>query len=486
MTRLRTSLLAVLLLAVPACGALKDAFTAHSDLVARAGNQELSVTRLAELMANSEVPLRPDVARTIAQIWVNYQLLGQAGAAGDTLGTVENADMGMWSAIAQLRTRKFYEIISKDWPKPNAVDFEKAYNDGELLAASHILLAKQPEGFGPTANDSIRREAERLATQVTSANFADIAKRRSQDPGSKERGGDYGVFPKGQMVPEFDAGILSVKPGEITKVVETQFGYHIIRRSTYAEVQDQFAQAYETGFAQRAESVFFAGLERAAKVEVKEAAPKLVKAIAEDVDAYRDDKTVLATSRRGNLSAMRLAQWMAAFPPQSQMRGQVLEAPDSLIPLFVNNIMRSELLLKAADSAKIALDSTELADVRQAFWGGVTRVMSGLELAPMQLAEAGSDKANRERLAATRVEEYLAKLLRNEGQYVEVPEQVAIVLRERFESRVITAGLDRALAEATALRAKADSTAAGAVPSSVPVPTTPPVEAAPAPTTKTP
>jgi len=486
MTRLRTSLLAVLLLAVPACGALKDAFTAHSDLVARAGNQELSVSRLAQLMANSEVPLRPDVARTIAQIWVNYQLLGQAGAAGDTLGTVENADMGMWSAIAQLRTRKYYELVSKDWPKPNAADFEKAYNDGELLAAAHILLAKQPEGFGPTANDSIRREAERLATQVTTANFAELARRRSQDPGSKDRGGDYGVFPKGQMVAEFDAGILSVAPGQITKVIETQFGYHIIRRSTYAEVQDQFAQAYEGMFAQRAESVFFAALERDVNVEVKQSAPKLVKAIAEDVDAYRDDNTVIATSRRMNLSAKRLAQWMAAFPPQSQMRGQVLEAPDSLIPLFVNNIMRSELLLKSADSAKIGLDSAQSAEVRQAFWGGVVRVMSGLQLAPAQLAEAGADKAARERLASTRVEEYITRLLRNEGEYVEVPEQVAIVLRDRFESRVVTAGLDRALAEATTLRAKADSAAASAVPSSVPVPSTPPAEAAPAPATKTP
>ncbi len=473
MTRLRTSLLAILLLAIPACGALKDALTAHSDVVARAGNQELSVSRLAQLMANSEVPLRPDVARTIAQIWVNYQLLGQAGAHGDTLGTLENADLGMWSAIAQLRTRKYYELVSKDWAKPDSAAFEKAYNDGELLAASHILLAKQPEGFGATANDSIRREAERLATQVTSANFADLARRRSQDPGSKDRGGDYGVFPRGQMVGEFDAGILAVQPGQITKVVETQFGYHIIRRHTYAEVREQFGTAYEGMFAQRAESVFFAALERDVNVQVKESAPKLVKAIAEDIDAYRDDRTVIATSRRGNLSAERLAQWMAAFPPQSQMRGQVLEAPDSLIPLFVKNIMRSELLLKSADSAKITLDSTETADIRAAFFGGVVRVMTGLQLAPAQLAEAGDDEAARERLAATRVEEYITRLIRNEGQYVEVPEQVALVLRDRFESRVVPAGLDRALAEATALRAKADSTATGGVPSAVPVPGAP-------------
>jgi hypothetical protein len=475
MTRLRFSLVLIVLLAFPACGAFKDAMTSHSDLVARAGKQELSVDRLAQLMANSEVPLRPDVARTVAQLWVNYQLVGLAGAAGDTLGTIEAADAGMWSAIAQLRTRKYYEIVSKDWSIPDPATFEEAYNRGDLLAAAHVLLAKQPEGLVQGLNDSIRREAERLATTLAGANqatFARIADQRTDDPGSRGRGGDYGVFPRGQMVNEFEDGILSVKPGEVTKVVETQYGYHIIRRSTWDEVKDQFGEAYQGLAAQRAESTFFAGLEKDVNVQVKSSAPALVKAIAEDVDSYRSDKTVLATSRRGNLSAGRMAQWMAAFPPQSQMRAQVAQAPDSLIPLFVKNIMRSELLLKSADSLNIAVDSAEAAEIRQAFWSGTVRVMDGLQLSPAALADAGDDRAAREKLASERVEAYLARLIRNEGEYVEVPEQVAIVLRDKYESRVVTAGLDRALAEATRLRTVADSTAAAAAPASaVPVPT---------------
>jgi parvulin-like peptidyl-prolyl isomerase len=213
MTRLRLLPIAlVALFVVSACGAFKDAMTAHVNVVARAGNQELTIDRLAALMASSEMPLRPDAARMLTQIWVNYQLVGQAGAQGDSLATVANADMGMWSSVAQLRTRKYYELVSADWPEPDPSTYEQAYNNGELLAAAHILLTKQPEGFGPTANDSIRREADRIAETVTSATFARVARQRSQDPGSKDRGGDYGVFPRGQMVPEFDAGILSVPP----------------------------------------------------------------------------------------------------------------------------------------------------------------------------------------------------------------------------------------------------------------------------------
>lgn len=475
MTRFRpTSIALVALLLLPACGAFKDAMTAHVDVVARAGNQELTIDHLAALMASSEMPLRPDAARMLAQIWVNYQLLGQAGAHGDSLMSIENADRGMWSAVAQLRTRKYYEIISADWPTSDPATFEQKYNDGELLAAAHILLTKQPEGFGPTANDSIRREADRIAASVTSATFARVARQRSQDPGSKDRGGDYGVFPRGQMVPEFDAGILSVPPGGITKVIETQFGYHVIRRSTWAEVKDDFTEAYAGLATQRAESTFFEQMERTANIQVRSSAPKLVKAIAEDIDAYRDDRAVLATSRRGNLSAARMAEWLAAFPPQSQMRGQVLQAPDSLIPMFVRNIMRSELLLKAADSAGIVLDTTETAELRQAFYAGAGRIMRQLELSPDQLTEAGETRADRERLAAERVDAYIGRLLRNEGEYVEVPEQMAIVLRASFESRVVTSALDRALAEATRLRAAADSVGAGMapidVPSAVPLP----------------
>jgi hypothetical protein len=456
--------------------------TAHVDVVARAGTQELTVSHLAEMMGSTDIPLRADAARSLAQLWVNYQLLGHAGAQGDSLATVADADAGMWSAFAQLKTRRFFEAVSADWGNIDSAAFEQKYNDGELLAAAHILLAKQPQGLSATANDSIRREADRIAETVTSATFAQVARERSDDPGSKDRGGDYGVFPPGQMVAEFDAGIRSVAPGEITKVVETQFGYHIIRRSTWDEVKDQFAQAYAGTAMQRAESLYFDRLETGANVQVKKTAPKLVKAIAEDVDAYRDDKTVIATARSGNLTAARLAQWMAAFPPQSQVRQQVVQAADSVIPMFVKNVMRNELLLHQADSAGIGADSVEVTEVRQAFFNGVLATMTQLGLSPSQLADSAADRAERERIAGERVEAYLGALLRNEGEFIEVPEQLVLVLREKYENRIVPAALDRALAEATSLRAAADSAAAATQPAtSVPMPGTPPPTLQPAP-----
>ncbi len=272
------------------------------------------------------------------------------------------------------------------------------------------------------------------------------------------------------MVPEFDAGIRSVAPGGITGIVETQYGYHIIRRHTWDEIKDQFAEAYASTAQARGDSVYFADLEEAANVQVKGSAPRLVKAIAEDIDAYRNDRTVIASSRTVDLTAGRLAEWMASFPPQSRMRSNVIQAPDSLMPGFVKNIMRNEMLLRAADSAGVGADSVEAREIRTAFFNGVRGTMEALNLAPEQL-DSAETMAAREQLAASRVEEYLDALMRNETQFVSVPEQAAIVLRDKYESRLVTSGLDRAIAEATKLRAAADSSAAAAAPSTVPMPT---------------
>lgn len=474
MTRTRLFSALALVLGLTACEGFREAMTAHVDVVARAGSQELTVDRLAEMMRDTDVPLQPEAVRTLAQLWVNYQLLGHAGAQGDSLRSPESADAGMWSTIAQQRMQQLFEVISKDWSNLDPATFEQRYNDGELLAAAHILLAKQPEGLSATANDSIKREAERIARTVTAASFAAVAKARSEDPGSKDRGGDYGVFAPGQMVPEFDAGVRSVAPGGISQVVETQFGFHIIRRSTYAEIKDKFAEEIgKTGNA-AAESTYFADLEKGANVQVKASAGKVVKQIADDVDAYRKDKSVLATSRSGNLTAAKMAMWMGAFPPQSRVRQQVAQAPDSVLGDFVKSIMRNELLMKTADSAKIFIDSVEMGNIREAFYSGALRTMSGLNIAPSQLVEApegGADKEARQRLASTRVNEYMTRLLRNEAEFVQVPEPLVIVLRDKYESRIVPAGVDRALAAATKLRAAADSAAtAGMPPSAVPLP----------------
>jgi peptidyl-prolyl cis-trans isomerase D len=104
-------------------------------------------------------------------------------------------------------------------------DNEKQYSTPEQVRASHILL--KTDGKDDAA---VKKQAEELLAKAKSgADFAKLATQYSEDTGSKTKGGDLDFFPKGQMVPEFDKVAFSLKPGEISDVVKSQFGYHIIK-----------------------------------------------------------------------------------------------------------------------------------------------------------------------------------------------------------------------------------------------------------------
>lgn len=114
---------------------------------------------------------------------------------------------------------KFYEDhLNADFTRP------------EQRQAAHILInvaANAPQ----VEQDAARAKAEKVLAQVKQApgKFAELAKQYSQDPGSAANGGDLGLFGRGMMVKPFDEAAFSLKQGEISGLVKSDFGYHIIK-----------------------------------------------------------------------------------------------------------------------------------------------------------------------------------------------------------------------------------------------------------------
>ena len=102
-------------------------------------------------------------------------------------------------------------------------------SDKEERRASHILIAV-PKTAKEEERKAGRARAEELLAQVKKApnTFADVAKKNSQDPGSAVRGGDLDFFARGAMVKPFEDAVFAMQKGEISKVVESDFGYHVI------------------------------------------------------------------------------------------------------------------------------------------------------------------------------------------------------------------------------------------------------------------
>ena len=99
----------------------------------------------------------------------------------------------------------------------------------EQVKVRHILVAV-PRGGDSKADAAAKSKAEDLLKQLKGgANFADLAKKNSDDPGSKENGGELGWLDRGKTVPEFDRTAFSLAPGQTSDLVKTQFGYHILQ-----------------------------------------------------------------------------------------------------------------------------------------------------------------------------------------------------------------------------------------------------------------
>ena len=173
------------------------------------------------------------------------------------------------------------EIAAKIAVKPEQVtDFyaknPDQFKEGESVRASHILIAV-PKGADATAKAQARAKAEGVLKDVKAGkDFAALAKEHSADPGSAAQGGDLGFFQQGQMVGPFNDAAFSLAPGAISDVVETDFGFHIIkvvekkpgRTIPLEDVKPQVEQYLQQMNRQEQTEAFVTGLRAKGKIEV--------------------------------------------------------------------------------------------------------------------------------------------------------------------------------------------------------------------------
>ena len=149
------------------------------------------------------------------------------------------------------------------------------FKQGESVRASHILILADEKADAATKKQA-RSKIDAILKKVKAGeDFAKLAKENSQD-GSAQQGGDLNYFGRGQMVPPFEQAAFSLKPGEVSDVVTTQYGYHIIKVTDHKaastvpleQVTDRIKQFLSEQKKQQRAEAFIAGLKQKSKIEV--------------------------------------------------------------------------------------------------------------------------------------------------------------------------------------------------------------------------
>jgi parvulin-like peptidyl-prolyl isomerase len=222
-----------------------------SNLLVHAGSQEAFDRQLKAIGMTSD-ELRTKV--------------GQEAVATATL----TRELGITVTPAEAKT--FYDGHPAEFEQP------------EMAHVRHILiLTMDPATRAPLPADQVatkRKQIDALLKRVNAGeDFATLARQYSEDPGSKDNGGELPPFARGQMVPEFEAAAFSMKPNTISDVVTTAYGYHIIqlldktpaKKVDYPLVADKIKDFLLQQKTEKLAPAYLSNLKKDANVEILDA-----------------------------------------------------------------------------------------------------------------------------------------------------------------------------------------------------------------------
>jgi peptidyl-prolyl cis-trans isomerase SurA len=246
----------------PASGGESGGQTATSVTTGHAANTsapELVEVRVLVVAFEGAQGARPDVKRTKEQALERAQMLERMAKSGDKLAELvrkysdrpgANEDFGLFrlrpaqpgafgKEVAQAALALTPGSISDPVDTPQGYFVIERRNDPPVgparVSARHILISYQGAEHAMAGVTRTEQEARALAEQIAKsakepgADWSALAQ-NTDEPGSKETGGDLGAFQRGQMVPAFERTAFALSVGQVSEVVQTPFGFHIIQR----------------------------------------------------------------------------------------------------------------------------------------------------------------------------------------------------------------------------------------------------------------
>ncbi len=460
------------LLALTGCASFRDTFTSHSETAARVGSRELKSATVAEIITRLGGPnASPEAAGAITGIWVDYQLFADHVADGKAESDSAFMNRLIWPQVAQYKISAWHDTLLAHRGQISAQGIDSAYSGDELRMFQHILV--RPKGATAADTANAKAEIQRVAQQAKAGDFSKLAKQYSADPANKDDGGYLPPSPRGSFVPEFEAVAWGLKPGDVSGVVQSPFGWHVIRRPPLAEARTRFESAVQQRHVQFLDSLYIATLLDQSNIQIKSGAPEAIRKATKDMAGAAKSTSVLASYKGGSLTVRDMSHWLANYP--SQTMNQIQEAADSVLTNLVKFLVQNQLLLEKADSAGVTVAPEMRANLISQMKSQIDDVKTASGLDTPALADtAKTPPAERERIAGEKIDDYFKRLTSNQAQFRPVPPTLSSELRATGDYRIYDAGIAKAVELVTAASKKDTGAKAPPTPGLQPAPGGPP------------
>ena len=442
-----------------ACNSFRDLFSAHADVAAEAGSQHLTSDRLAQVMSSAK-GIKPshETGNFVSNVWIDYSLFAQAAANGKLPFDSAGIAQVVWPEVAELRGSHWHDTLMarrSNFP-PGAAD--SVYQADQVRVLQHILFRVPPNAV-PEVRKVARKKAESTLSRLKrGADFSTLAAQLSEDPGSRMERGFLPPSPNGKFVTAFDSAGWALPPGAMSGIVETPFGYHIIKRPDQNAARERLTSYLAEGAGTRLDSIYMDSLALTKKIKVARGAPAAMRAAGEDPDAARRSTKTLVSFKDGKLTVGEFVRWIQALPPQ--YISQLKQANDTMLTQFAKILTQNVLLLKQADSAKINITPEEWQGLQARYRSQIDTLRAEMGLNDSTLGDSSVAAAERNKVAALKLEEYFDRLVGGKARLRPLPSALATLLRDRSSYRIHDAGINRAVELAQVESRKTDSTKA--------------------------
>ena len=354
MNRKTISILALALLTTACAGEQNT-----EGLVARVDEYTLTVDAAVDLLVDEErLAADAGVVEALADLWVDYTLLAEATAKDSTYGMLDFEPLVLRQAqqmmVFQLRDSVIQvdTFVTEDELRAQYEAEEPALE----LRARHIMF-QLPIGSTPLQRDSVVTALSDVRDRILAGeSFETLAQQLSQDPGTAFNGGDLGLFGRGDMVAPFEEAVLALQPGDISDVVETPMGLHIIRLDErrvrgFEDAAPLYRRQVQSRMVQEAESIFVSGLYDQAGPEIVDGALDIVRELARNPGASLSGRAARRPTIEWDAGAVTVGDLRTVMQLESPtLPLQLAEGDDEQLREFLRSLARRDLLIRAAES----------------------------------------------------------------------------------------------------------------------------------------